>query len=161
MLRPPSGYRDGRAVGKRVLFSCFLFIRRSLKHHFLVFPRIINFVTSKVPWVSGSEFFRTRTSNAQRNAQYTFGLPPSHYSPTSFEHFDYIREEAGTFPQQTSQPPDGARRHIHTSIGLWYHPTVGSRGTRHRDTRARKTARISRVTHRLGNLFTIFFGRGG
>lgn len=50
----------------------------SLKQYFPVFLRVFNFVTSKVPWVSGLEFFRTRISNAKRNAQYTFGLPPSH-----------------------------------------------------------------------------------
>ena len=49
-----------------------------LKQYFPVFFRVFNFVTSEVPWVSGLEFFRTRTSNAARNAQYTFGLPPSH-----------------------------------------------------------------------------------
>ena len=65
-------------------------IRRSLKQYLPVFPRVTHSVTSKVPWVSGSEIFRTRTSDAQQNAQYTFGLPPSQ--------FDYIREETGTFP---------------------------------------------------------------
>ena len=149
--------RTAGNLTQRVLFF-FLLIRHSLKLYFPVFLRVVDFVTSKVPWVS---IFRTRMSNAKRNAQYTCGLPPSHHSPISSEHFDHIREETGTFPQRTSQPPDETRRYHRAIIRLWYHATAGSRGTRHRDTCARKTARGSRVTHRLGNLFAIFFGRSG